>query len=92
MLHLHSMLCILHPRLSFLSVFEDRLLHCTYPGLKGEGKLQPFPTILSVTFVYWLMQLFAQSGLEVAAFATMEDLSNHMGLFLQVNFVHLQHC
>ena len=31
------------------------------------------------------LQLFAQSGLEVAAFATMEDLSNHMGLFLQVN-------
>ncbi|DBB12544.1 TPA: hypothetical protein ACH3X3_005339 [Trebouxia sp. C0006] len=30
-----------------------------------------------------LSQLFAQSGLEKAAFADMEALSNHMGLFLQ---------
>ncbi|KAL0033731.1 hypothetical protein WJX77_002894 [Trebouxia sp. C0004] len=30
-----------------------------------------------------LSQLFAQSGLEKAAFADMETLSNHMGLFLQ---------
>ncbi len=30
------------------------------------------------------LQLFAQSGLEMAAFADMEALSNDMGLFLQV--------
>ena len=30
------------------------------------------------------MQLFASSGLETADFANMEELSNHMGLFLQV--------
>ncbi len=32
------------------------------------------------------LQLFAQSGLEKAAFADMEALSNHMGLFLQVPY------
>ncbi len=32
------------------------------------------------------LQLFAQSGLEKAAFADMETLSNHMGLFLQVPY------
>ena len=31
------------------------------------------------------LQLFAQSGLEVSEFADMEELSNHMGLFLQVS-------
>jgi len=31
------------------------------------------------------LQLFAQSGLEMAAFADMEALSNDMGLFLQVH-------
>ena len=32
------------------------------------------------------LQLFAQSGLEKPAFADMETLSNHMGLFLQVSY------
>ena len=31
------------------------------------------------------LQLFAQSGLEISEFADMEELSNHMGLFLQVS-------
>lgn len=31
------------------------------------------------------LQLFAQSGLETAELAHMENLSNHMGLFLQVS-------
>ena len=31
------------------------------------------------------LQLFASSGLETADFANMEELSNHMGLFLQVS-------
>ena len=36
--------------------------------------------------VQMCLQLFAQSGLEKAAFADMETLSNHMGLFLQVPY------
>ena len=31
------------------------------------------------------LQLFAQSGLETSDFTDMEELSNHMGLFLQVS-------
>ena len=34
------------------------------------------------------LQLFASSGLETADFANMEELSNHMGLFLQVSHSH----
>lgn len=32
-----------------------------------------------------VLQLFAASGCESAEFATAEELSNHMGLFLQVS-------
>jgi len=38
------------------------------------------------------LQLFAQSGLEKAAFADMETLSNHMGLFLQVPYTSRNFC
>ena len=38
------------------------------------------------------LQLFASSGLETANFADMEDLSNHMGLLLQVCDLTVSFC